>query len=196
MRWTIIAALVSAAACTQDVEPPARLLYETFDEPCDGLPCGYSQTMGPPGAALYGPGFHPGDGALTLRGNSTAVTGPGGESLQSGIDGLSLGTLEARVFGRCDSGDSIRLSAVIRHTSTSGVETEDIFDGRAILASDWTTDEPIPISASSVLDPMSPFSQFSIDPLQVDRVLLEKTGSGECSISTLIIGRRDQTLTR
>lgn len=183
-----IAAILLALACDENEPPPIRALYsETFDETCDGAPCGWERVEGEPDQAAVVSGAFEGDRAIALRGTGVTVRGPGRDTP---VDAqLQFGSLQTRLRARCDAGGELRIAMVVSdETSTTGVV--DVLEGTVTPAGDWANATIGTLTASTALADGGvsggPFG--GTRRIRILAVTLAKTGAGECAITEIQIG--------
>ncbi len=176
-------------ACNEPRAADSFLWEETFEEVCDGLPCDWVRVGGAPEDVRYvTTSFHPGEHGIALSGDGS-VRGPGGESMPATF---AIGTLEARVVGRCDAGAGVDIEVGLE--MAAGLDGGGGFDNTTpatvFLPDSWAeASTSIPItSASAFVDggvgaPM----MFGTTDLRITSVLLTMNGPGTCEIAEIII---------
>ena len=167
----VVAILVVSAAVACDPQRAQRFYHETFEELCDGTPCGWERSAGTAEQAIWVETLHPGEHGLRLTGEVT-VRGPGSTET-SASDDLSMD-----VSVRCDPGSS--LSTVVLIDDTTGERTLPASPPGTIVGigggdSEWH-------SRTLYLGPGT--GTFNA---RIVAVVLIKTGAGECEIGDILI---------
>jgi len=165
---SLAAALLVLAGCGG----PGRIVpyEEDFETLCDGTPCGWVQTLGPPGAVSYLETI-PGDHGLSFTGDG--VVARGGARTLASVSLLEI----AEVSGRCDDGSSLELRiSVIDETGVAAT-----LEAVSMPGAEWSIPEPIPLSAPPGRLP---------GVREVVGVLVRKLGPGACEIDRLVLDVR------
>lgn len=175
----LLGLVLAALACTPGSRPP-RLLNESFEEVCDGLPCGWSRLEGPAEAARYVSTWHPGEHGLALEGE-VSVAGPPGETRDAS---LQFGSLQVRMAARCDPGAVLTLSVAAQTVDGAIADT---LRGRVSPDGDWHELTTVTVTAGTALADGGltggPFGgSVTIDILGIT---LRKSGPGVCTIDHL-----------
>jgi hypothetical protein len=186
----LVAAIGALYACGPSDEAALALevFTERFDASCEGVPCGYTQRSGPPGAARSTSTLLPGLRGLALEGDGVVVDGPGAEG---SIFGATADQLDAVMFARCDAEASL--------TVRFGVTGSGEFDASTPVAGvlleaqlrpppTWVTTPTASAAERAELVPIGavPFTS----ELRIVSVSIEKRGPGQCEIDELRIEPR------
>ncbi len=190
----VIASFLSVLACADPELPPQYLLYEGFETPCDDLPCGFVQTEGTSGQAVYAStSFHPGEHGLVLTGLGVTVRATRDDPARSIT--LTFGSLEARVVGRCDEGSFVDLTVGIAEladgSATGRVDqtTPAVLD----LGTDWSTASTSVLTLTTARLDGGIGSGSFLTELRVTGITLAKRGTGTCEIGEIIIDQSSAT---
>lgn len=192
LRAAPVAAILALIACSP--EPTARtsdLYDEYFDGSCDGLPCGWTQVSGAPGAAHTTATLLPGLRGLALIGDGVIVDGPPGTTSTSGsfLGGLG-GGLEAVLVARCDAAALLTVRvAVVSATTPDGSTAHTgagLFEARLVPAEGWGTSGSAGDETRQALLPIVTPPE-SAPVLRIESVLIQKNGPGQCEIDSLTI---------
>jgi hypothetical protein len=186
----LVAVIGALYACGPSGEPALALeVYtERFDASCDGVPCGYTQRSGPPGAARSTSTLLPGLRGLALEGDGVVVDGPGAEGP---IFGASADQLDAVMFARCDAEASLTVrfgvtggGALDGSTPVTGV----LLEAQLRPPSTWVT---TPSASAAERAPLVPIGSVPFaSELRIVSVSIEKRGPGRCEIDELRVEPR------
>lgn len=183
--FVFVAAVLALIACGPDAAPRVPSLYEeNFDADCAGVPCGWTQVTGAPGAAHTTDTLLPGLRALALEGDGVVVDGPGDPAARIGASALDVVLL-----ARCDATASL----TIRVALTSGSTLDGSVDAAALLLEarlrpgpSWTTVGSASAEARQTLVPLITPSTTGTE-VHVESVTIRKDGPGQCEIDSLRI---------
>ncbi len=159
---------LSAASCARPARTP--LYRETFEDVCEGTPCGWVQVAGPPGATLFVETL-PGEHGIRMVGDGVAISGPvmGDEVVGESIP---AGDLQAHVVARCDEGAI--LSIIVSMQEVSGTPVDMVTSLRP--APTWNGDRPVlPLTAREATVTVFGFTDIL-------SVILRKEGAGACEV--------------
>lgn len=166
--WIGVALLVGILACTPSGRP--RHYFESFEELCMGVPCGWQRSSGTAEQATWVETIHPGEHGLRLTGE-VSVRGEGSEI----PSGATASLLLVGVVARCDPDSWLSVDLVL--TDDLG---NDIM-GSAVLSPgrEWT--------APTVAAPTYTSTLTSDVVTRVVAIGITKHGAGSCEISELAI---------
>ncbi|MDQ3037522.1 MAG: hypothetical protein M3Y87_34325 [Myxococcota bacterium] len=171
-----IAALGALVGCNRSSDPRA-MYVEDFETVCDGAPCGWVQSSGEDGRALYVETL-PGDHGLELIGDGTSVRSEAAEPLASFVFTSAIG---ARLVARCDALSTLELRTTVELEDESTLTL-----GREIVPEEtWST-----LLDDQTLNPVD----ATPSPWRVRRVLgvsILKHGTGNCELDFLSIRALD-----
>ena len=163
--WLGIGGLLVFLAC-DPAPPPERHWFESFEDECDGAPCGWERSLGDADQARWVETIHPGEHGLRLEGVVT-VRGPG-SPLERTQD-FNFASVHA--VARCDAGSFLEVEVVV----ASGAATR---TGRALINPEdqWrrVTEEPLT------------FDETAIEG-RVTAVVIRKRGEGVCEVGELVV---------
>ncbi|MEM9067677.1 MAG: hypothetical protein AAGE52_04200 [Myxococcota bacterium] len=181
MMRVIAFTLLGVLACRELPDGPERVFEESFEDRCDGVPCGWSQSAGPDAAVRSVETFHPGEHGIELRGDGTTVLSPMGEVAPAV---LMFGSLEANLSARCtDASLAIEVGLIDDATGIS-----DTFRGRVSPPGDFARSITALIGDRALVDGgLSGGIGGGAFEVRVNTVLLRLEGDGECVVDHLII---------
>ncbi len=173
MRLVVASSLALAlvASCARPAGTP--LYRETFEEVCDGAPCGWEQVAGPAGGAMFVETI-PGEHGVRLIGDGVAISGPvSGDEVIGGS--IPASQLQAHIIARCD--DGAILSIIVSMQDVAGTPIDMVTSLRP--ATTWDGDRPVlPLTARD--PPITP-SSFS----DILGIIIRKEGPGACEVDYL-----------
>lgn len=171
-------ALATIASCAS---PPGTPLYRaTFEDVCDGTPCGWLQVAGPAGAAIFVETL-PGEHGVRLIGDGVAISGPvAGDEVTSGS--ISPGGLQAHIVARCDAGAV--LSIIVSMQDVSGEAIDMVSSLRP--AATWDGQRPV-LPLTALEPPVTPLA-FS----DILGVIIRKEGAGACEVDYFSLASFEQ----
>jgi hypothetical protein len=170
--------LAMIASCAR---PPATPLYRaTFEDVCDGTPCGWQQVSGPAGGAIFVETL-PGEHGVRLIGDGVAISGPAdGDEIVGGS--ITPGGLQAHIVARCDAGAILSIIVSMQDVSGTPIDMFTSLDP----SETWNGDRPVlPLMAQ---DPLVTPLGFS----DILGVILRKEGAGACEIDYFSLGSLEQ----
>jgi len=184
MKRSFVALLLLSFACAPG--PGAvreRLVTEEFETQCDdGLPCGWAQVTGEPGAARYVETIHPGEHGLALIGSGVNVRGPGGPTRPAIV---SVGSLQASLVARCDPGAGLTIDLAVADATDAGAFFVDTFEGRTTPGQTWEQRTVVNLTSTTALSDGGFGGSFGgTRTIRVLAVALSKTGAGQCEIAS------------
>jgi hypothetical protein len=184
----LIFAILAVIACNEPRPPDEFLWEETFEEPCDdGVPCGWERIGGSAEDVRYvETSLHPGEHGIALSGEGS-VRGAGGESMQVAFN---LGTLEARIVGRCDAGAGIDVEVGIEQLAPldAGSAFDDTMPATIFLPESWSeASQSIPVTSASAFVDGGVGSMPGLQELRITSVVLTMNGPGTCEIAEILI---------
>jgi len=183
-----IGALLACEPREDESRPALEFFIERFDADCGGVPCGYTQRSGPPGAARTTSTLLPGLRGLALEGDGVVVDGPGAEGP---IFGASADLLEAVLIARCDAEASLTVRVGVTaagdfdaSTTVAGV----LLEAQLRPPATWVTTPSASAAERADLVPLGvvPFAS----ELRFVSVSIEKSGPGQCEIDELRVETR------
>lgn len=174
-----LGALLGVLACSPG-DGPTRLFQESFEDVCDGMPCGWSRLDGDTGAARHVSTWHAGEHGIELEGE-VAVAGPSGAT-RSAL--LQFGSLQARMAARCDPGAVLTVRVAVRTTDGTLVDT---LSGRVSPDGDWHELTTVTVVAgTALLDGGLTGGPFGGGlEIEVLGITLRKSGPGVCTVDHL-----------
>ena len=173
----LLHAMLFSLACRQAPEGEPLLLEESFEEECEGLPCGWAQVLGNPEGAEWISTVHPGEHGLALDEGVTVRRSYEAELRNVQI---SSGGLQGVVSARCDPGGALDFEVFVRDAAGS----PDAYGGRVGPPTEWGT--PVSLSLTSdfaLLDGGTGLGTPMID-LAVSSILIRASGA-PCEIDHL-----------
>ncbi len=187
-RVPLLVALIGALhACgPRDAEPRIASVYEeNFSATCAGVPCGWTQRAGAPGAAHTTATLLPGLRGLALEGDGVLVDGPGAAAP---LFGISPTALRVALTARCDADASLTVRVGL---TGDGAADGGVDPGAALLEAQlrppatWPT---APTASAEVTAPLVPGGSPDFrGEARIVSVSLEKRGAGRCEIDALRI---------
>ena len=183
-----IAALLACGPRDDEVALALEIFTERFDAACDGVPCGYTQRSGPPGAARTTSTLLPGLRGLALEGDGVVVDGPGAEGP---VFGASADRLEAVLFARCDAEASLTVRVGVTAAGPADASTPVagvLLEAQLRPPATWVTTPSASAAERADLVPLGvvPF----VSELRIVSVSIEKGGPGRCEIDELRVEPR------
>jgi hypothetical protein len=158
----------TAAACAGP--DPVSLYRETFEDVCDGTPCGWEQVTGPAGAAIFVETL-PGEHGVRLIGDGVAISGPAeGDEVQG--ETISPTNLQAHIVARCDEDAIIQIIVSMQDVTGTPVDMQTSLTP----ATTWNGDRPT-MFLSAREPPVTP-----VGFTDILGVILRKEGPGACEI--------------
>ena len=178
-------ALLIAVACASGCAPKcddqkARLVVyeETFENLCDGAPCGWAVLQGPTGSVNTVTTIHAGETGVSFAGDAVIIRSNG--SGNRGPNGAITFPLEVRGYGRCDENSTLRIRVRTQDPVTSEQLT---YLATPAFGTEWQA------QVESALVPVDGRSEVYSDVgRSVLYVEIEKTGQGNCEIDDFEIG--------
>jgi hypothetical protein len=187
----LVVGILTLIACSPEPGTHLPRFYaEHFDGSCDGLPCGWTQLSGAPGAAHTTATLLPDLRGLALVGDGVLVDGPHGEASPHGYLGDALDVV---LIARCDPGASL----IVRVALTSTVPPDGSADAVAALLTARLTPPPIWTrrwdASGEVRETLVPDAPLPVSGVaaHVESLTIQKDGPGQCELDSLLIERRD-----
>jgi hypothetical protein len=166
-----------------------RLYTADFDGACAGLPCGWTQVAGAPGAAHTTAILLPGMRGLALVGDGVLVDGPRGDIPPYGLLGDELDVV---VFARCDSGSTLTVQVALSSTTPLDGSTDaavTLLEASLLPPTAWSTAMTTTDETRQALTPIVTPRESGL-PVRVQSVTVLKEGPGQCEIDSLVIEAR------
>lgn len=171
----LLSLVLTSLGCGGDFPP--RILFEDFEDVCDGAPCGWSVTEGSVDDVAYVETIHPGVHGLSLSGDAVTVSGPGEE--ETSFPTLAIGSLQAEISIRCDDPDGRVVVRVLgEFISPDSVE---LFQGETFAEEGWGRFRFSLVGRSALAMPVRS-AEF-----RIANVTISKRGAGTCVVDTLEI---------
>jgi len=186
--FLFVAAILGLLACSPERAPQVPQVYvQDFEEVCAGVPCGWTQVGGDPGAAHTTATLLPGLRGLALVGDDVVVDGPDGGDAP--VD-FSFGpTLTAVLMARCDATASLTIRVGVTSVTTSDGGADlgaQLFEAQLRPESTWSTDGGTSGETRQTLVPLLA-RDLGTSMRRIVSVNVRKLGAGQCEIDSLAI---------
>ena len=181
--------VLTLIACSPEPAPYTPRLYsEDFDGTCAGLPCGWTEVSGAPGAAHTTATLLPGLRGLAVVGDGVVVDGPPGSASPLGYGDY----FDAVLLARCDPMASLTVRVALTSTDAPDGAADvaaTLLEAHVLPPPAWgtsgTTSDETRQTFATVVPPRE-----SGHSVRVESVTIQKEGPGQCEIDSLAIEQR------
>ena len=187
--FLFVAAILALMACSPERVPQVPQLYvQDFEGICAGVPCGWTQVRGAPGAARTTETLLPGLRGIALVGEDVVVDGPDGGDAR--VDSSFGPSLVAVLVARCDATASLTvrvgLTSVVTPSDGGTDPFAELFEAQLRPESAWSTDGG---TSGETRQTLVPLLGRDLGPAtrRIVSVNVRKLGAGQCEIDSLAI---------